>query len=170
MGKFIWHQWAQFVNIFASVYVLWAGIWGCFFAKFFWDFVRGTNFTKDMATAAGRTCTDATPCGIVPAPGDAFFISIIVKAPIVQILAIVFAVTHLTIELVPFVQKTAIYRSLPLKVVTLLLQAFLAVLFYQGTDGALYSLTAAIGYGVAVAKGEQMEVAKQNRGGRGASA
>lgn len=42
-----------------------------------------------------------------------------------------FAVTHLTIELAPFVQKTAIYRSLPLKVVTLLLQTFLAVLFYQ---------------------------------------
>lgn len=167
MGKFIWHQWAQFVNIFASVYVLWAGLWGCLFPKFFWDFVRGSNFTSDMAKAAGRVCTDADPCGIVPAPGDALFVNIIVKAPVVQILAMVFAVTHLVIELVPFAQKTSIHRSLTLKVVTLVLQTFLACLFYQGTNGAVYSLTAAIGYGVGVAKGEQMEVAKENRGGRG---
>ena len=57
--------------------------------------------------------------------------NVIVKAPVIQILAIVFAVTHLCIELLPPVQKTSIYRSLPLKVVTLLLQTFLACLFYQ---------------------------------------
>ena len=57
--------------------------------------------------------------------------NVIVKAPVVQVLAMVFAVTHLVIELVPYVQKTSIYRSLPLKVVTLLLQAFLSCLFYQ---------------------------------------
>jgi len=169
MGNFIWHQWAQFVNIFAAVYVIWAGFWGLFWRKFFWDFVQGTEFTKAMATAIGQTCTDDTPCGIVPSPSDAFFVNIIVKAPIVQILAMVFGITHLVIELVPAVQKTGIYRSLPLKVVTLLLQTFLSVLFYQGTNGALYSFTAAIGYGVAVAKGEQMEVAKDNRGGKGGS-
>ena len=103
----------------------------------------------------------------------------------------VFGVTHLVIELVPYVQKTSIYRSFPLKVVTLLLQAFLSCLFYQvrvqsnpicilsisqsglitviraqGTNGAVYSLTAAIGYGVASAKGEEMDVAKENRGSR----
>jgi hypothetical protein len=43
----------------------------------------------------------------------------------------VFGVTHLIIELVPAIQKTAIHRSLLLKVVTLLVQTFLAVLFYQ---------------------------------------
>jgi hypothetical protein len=166
MGSFIWHQWARFVNIFASVYVVWAGLWGCLFPKFFWDFVRGTNLTKE---AAGRACTDAIPCGIVPAPGDAIFVNLIVKAPVIQILAMVFGVTHLVIELVPVVRKTAIYRSLPLKVVTLILQTFLSVLFYQGTNGAIYSFTAAIGYGVAVAKGEQMEAAKDNRGGKGGS-
>jgi len=169
MGKFIWHQWAQFVNIFASVYVIWAAFWGFFFPKFFWDFVRGTEFTKDMATALNVTCTDATPCGIVPSPQDAVFITIIVKAPVIQIFALLFGLTHLVIELVPYVRKTTIYRSLPLKVVTLLLQTFLSVLFYQGINGALYSLIAAIGYGVAIAKGEEMEVAKQNRGGKGAS-
>jgi len=170
MGKFIWHEWARFVNIFASVYVVWAGIWGCFFAKFFWDFVHGTDLTKDEAATFNQTCTDATPCGIVPAPQDAFFIDIIVKAPVVQILAIVFGVTHLSIELIPYIQKLSIYRSFPLKVVTLLLQTILSVLFYQGTNGAVYSLTAAIGYGVAIAKGEEMAVAKENRGGKGGRA
>ncbi len=94
MGKFIWHQWARFVNIFASVcaflspessvavlradslrprplclrlpaVVVWAGFWGCLFPKFFWDFVRGSNLTKDIAATIGQTCTDLTPCGIV---------------------------------------------------------------------------------------------------------
>jgi hypothetical protein len=164
MGKFIWHEWARFVNIFASVYVIWAGFWGCLFPKFFWDFVRGTNLTSDAAKLLGQVCADATPCGIVPAPGDAFFVNVIVKAPVIQILAIVFGVTHLSIELLPPVQKTSIYRSFPLKVVTLLIQTFLACLFYQGTNGAIYSLTAAVGYGVAIAKGEEMAVAKENRG------
>lgn len=102
MGKFIWHEWAQFVNIFASVCacpysrssinsscvadalrlpcplqspdVVWAGFWGCLFPKFFWDFVRGSNFTKDMATAVGRVCTDATPCGIVYVSSSVYLI------------------------------------------------------------------------------------------------
>lgn len=93
MGKFIWHEWARFVNIFASVCaflslpgpissvavltpsrplvppkpvdVVWAGIWGCLFPKFFWDFVRGTLLTADAAKALGRDCTDSNPCGIV---------------------------------------------------------------------------------------------------------
>jgi hypothetical protein len=167
MGKLLWHQWAQFVNIFASVYVVWAGFWGCLFPKFFWDFVRGSLLTKEMAK---RACTDANPCGIVPSPQDAVFVNIIVKAPVIQVLAMVFGVTHLVIELVPVVQKTAIHRSLLLKVVTLLVQTFLAVLFYQGTNGAIYSFMAAIGYGVAIVKGEQKEfakeLAKQNRGGK----
>jgi hypothetical protein len=170
MGKFIWHQWAQFVNIFASVYVVWAGFWGCLFPKFFWDFVRGSLLVKDTSESPAYLCTDLTPCGIVPAPQDAFFVNVIVKAPVVQILAIIFGVTHLAIELLPFVQKMSIYRSFPLKVVTLLLQTFLACLFYQGTNGAIYSLTAAVGYGVAISKGEQMAVAKENRGGRGGRA
>lgn len=40
----------------------------------------------------------------------------------------------------------------------------------QGTNGAVYSLTAAVGYGVAISKGEEMEVAKENRGGKGGRA
>jgi len=94
MGKFIWHQWARFVNIFASVcaflstvsfvavlcadslrppplclcllaVVVWAGFWGCLYPKFFWDFVRGSLLTADVAKSLGQTCTDLTPCGIV---------------------------------------------------------------------------------------------------------
>ncbi len=48
--------------------------------------------------------------------------------------------------------------------------ALLTTIRTQGTNGAVYSLTAAIGYGVAIAKGEQMDVAKKNRGGKGGRA
>ena len=66
-----------------------------------------------------------------PSSKDATFVNIIVKMPILQVLSISFGVTHLVIELVPPIQKTAIYRSLPLKAVTLTLQAFLAGLYYE---------------------------------------
>jgi len=131
MGKFVWYQWAQLVNIFASIYVILAGFWGCFFPKFFWDFVRGSEFTQEMAAVVGRTCTDDMPCGIIPSPKDAVFVNIIVKMPILQVFSIFFGLTHLVIELVPPIKKTAIYRSLPLKAVTLTLQAFLAGLYYE---------------------------------------
>jgi len=78
-----------------------------------------------------------------PSPQDAIFVNVIVKAPIVQVFAMVFGVTHLVIELVPYVQKTSIYRSFLLKVVTLLLQAFLSCLFYQvrvQSNSIFYSL------------------------------
>ena len=161
MGVFIWHEWARYVNIFASVYSIWAGFWRIFFPKFFWDFVNGTNVT---VRADGLPCFDDTPCGILPAPQDQIFIAIIVNAPIVQILSIIFGITHLTIELTPAIKKLGIYRSFPLKIVTLLIQTFLTCLFYQGTNGAVYSLRVAIGYGVAVDQGEVMEEAKEERG------
>jgi len=162
MGKFIWHQWAQFVAIFAAVYTLWAGIWGILFPKFFWDFVNG-SFQPGPTNALGP-CTDANPCGIIPAPQDQIFINLIVKAPVVQILAMLLSIFHLILECVPQVAKTPIYRSFPLRIVTLHLQAFLAILFYQGVNGGIYSFVAGIGYVVAQVKGEEMEIAKDNRG------
>ena len=61
MGNFIWHEWARFVAVGASVCecslrglslqmdtdgssvdTVWAGYWGLFYRKFFWDFVNGT--------------------------------------------------------------------------------------------------------------------------------
>jgi len=162
MGVFIWHQWAQFVGIFASVYTLWAGMWGIFFPKFFWDFVNG-GFQPGPNNALGP-CTDANPCGIIPAPQDQIFINLIVKMPIIQIFAMIFSVTHLVLECVPQVAKTSLYRSLPLRIVTYYLQAFLAILFYQGVNGGIYSFVAGTGFLIGQLKSEQFEVAKENRG------
>jgi len=171
MGAFIWHQWAQYVAIFASVYTVWASVWGLFFRKFFWDFVAGT-LQPGPTNSNGLPCADANPCGIVPAKGDQIFISLIVNAPIIQIIALVFGITHLFLELTPQIRHMSIYRSFPLRIVTYTLQAFFAVLFYQGTNGAIYTTTAVVGFIVAQIKGEIMvdvleERAKAARGGAG---
>jgi small-conductance mechanosensitive channel len=150
MGVFIWHQWARYVSLTATVYTVWSGFWGLIFRKFFWDFVNGTV---------------RNPGGIQPAKSDAIFITLIVKAPIIPILAIVFGLFMLALEYpLPQLKALAIHRSLVLRVVLLLFQAFLTILYYQGTNAAIYSITAAIGYARAIAIGEEMEVAKDNRG------
>jgi len=166
MGEFIWHQWAQYVAIFASIYVLWAGTWGIFYRKFFWDFVQGT-FMPGPVNFDGRPCALDNPCGIVPAKADSIFITLIVTAPIIQLLSLLFGITHLTLELLPHARKHAVYRSFVLRIVTYTLQAFLSVLYYQGTNGALYSFVAVLGFGVAQCKGEIVEEAKEQRGRAG---
>jgi len=64
----------------------------------------------------------------------------------------------------PQLRGTMIHRSFPLRIVVLILQAFMAVLFYQGTNGALWSLIAAGCYARAQVLGEVMPEAKNNRG------
>jgi vacuolar-type H+-ATPase subunit I/STV1 len=164
MGVFIWHQWAQVVRIFASVCTIWGGLWGIFFRKFFWDFVNGTLMPGPNNAINGRKCFDDNPCGIVPAKQDAIFISLIVKAPVIQLFAILFGVTHLVIELLPVIRRMSIYRSFALRIVTYSLQTFLSVLIYQGTNGAIYSFVAVIGFTVAQMKGEIVEEAREQRG------
>jgi hypothetical protein len=90
MGEFIWHQWAQYVAIFASIcqcsintsYRLrlppiptpffvdtaWAAIWGIFFRKFFWDFVNGQLMPGPLNEFNGRPCALDNQCGIVLVP------------------------------------------------------------------------------------------------------
>jgi hypothetical protein len=48
--------------------------------------------------------------------------------------------------------------------VTYTLQTFVTVLYYQGTNGALYSFVAVLGFVVAQCKGEMVEEAKEQRG------
>jgi len=169
MGVFIWHEWARYVGIFASVYTVWASIWGIFFRKFFWDFVNGTLQPGPLNTN-GIPCFDDNPCGIVPAPGDAIFITMIVKAPVIQIVSLLFGLAHLGLELLPFLKKSGIYRSFVLRVVTYTLQTVFAVLFYQGVNGALYSFTAMIGFLVAQMKGEIWADVRESRGRGGGKA
>jgi vacuolar-type H+-ATPase subunit I/STV1 len=162
MGKFIWHQWARYVSIFACVYAIWSGFWGIFFRKFFWDFVGGKHVKDPLR--AGFKCGTNIACGIIPSSSAQIFITIIVRVPVIQILAILFGIILLCIETVPYLRKTMIHRSFVFKLVWLILQALLCFLFYQGTNGGVYSVTAAFGYAMALVKDEVMKEAKDNRG------
>jgi len=146
----VWHELARLVSITASIYAVWAGFWGLYFRKFFWDFVGGIV---------------RNPGGIQPAPGVAVFITLIVKAPIIQILVMILGLTMIALEFsLPQVKGLAIYRSFVVRIVLLFFQAFLCILFYQGTNACLYSLIALGCYTRAQMLGEKMEVAKENRG------
>ncbi|KAF8973073.1 hypothetical protein BDZ97DRAFT_1779219 [Flammula alnicola] len=150
MGNLIWHEYSRFVSITATVYAIWAAFFGLFYRKFFWDFVGGT--LRD-------------PGGLQPSPNAAVFVAVIVRVPVVQILSMVLGMFILAIELpLPAIKKLSLYRSLVVRIVLLLFQTFLTVLFYQGTNAAIWSLIAAGCYGRAVMLGETMAEAKQNRG------
>ena len=67
-----------------------------------------------------------------PSPKAAIFIAFIVKVPMVQMSTIALAVTILCIEFpLPRIKKMSLYRSLLLRVVLLIFQASLTILFYQ---------------------------------------
>ncbi|KDQ57650.1 hypothetical protein JAAARDRAFT_270990 [Jaapia argillacea MUCL 33604] len=153
MGNLIWHEYARLVTITASIYTIWAGFFAIYFRKFFWDFVGGT--VRD-------------PGGIQPAPQAAFFIAVIVKAPVVPIISMLLGMFIVALEFPgPQLKGMAIQRSFIFKTVMLIIQAFFAVLFYQGTNGALWSLIAAMCYTRAIMLGETMAEAKENRGKAG---
>jgi len=156
MGVLIWHEWAHFMSVTAAVYSVWAGYWGMWYRKFFWDFVNGTI---------------RTPGGIQPANQDALFTAIIVKAPIIQLLVILSGIGYIAFEypLIPGIKRTSIYRSLILRAVWLTVHGVLAVLFYQGTNAALWSFISAFAYVRAIMKGESIKEAKDNRGRGGGS-
>ncbi|TEB30342.1 hypothetical protein FA13DRAFT_1733650 [Coprinellus micaceus] len=150
MGKLVWHSYARFVSITASVYAVWAGFFGLFYRKFFWDFVGGT--LRD-------------PGGIQAPASAAPFIAIIVKVPVVQIASMILGMIMLVVEYpLPQIKEFAIYRSLAMRVVFLLIQVILNILYYQGTNAAIWSLIAAMCYTRAVMLGEEMKEAQENRG------
>jgi len=155
MGVFIWHEYSRFVSITASIYAVWAGFFGLFYRKFFWDFVGG--IIRD-------------PGGLQAPPSSALFVAIIVKAPVVQIFSMIMGMMILAFELpLPAVKKLAVYRSLVVRVVLLLFQVFLNILYYQGTNAAIWSLIAAGCYSRAIMLGEKPKEAKENRGRAGAA-
>ncbi|KAH9061312.1 HIT-like domain-containing protein [Lactarius vividus] len=117
MGKLVWHEYSRYVAITASVYTVWAGYFGLLYRKFFWDFVSGIR---------------RNPGGIQPAKQDAFFITIMVKAPVIQIISIILGLVVLAFEYpAPFMRGTAAHRSLVTRVVLLTFQIFFAIMFYQ---------------------------------------
>ncbi|KAJ3827293.1 hypothetical protein F5880DRAFT_1538483 [Lentinula raphanica] len=151
MGNLVWHDLGRFISITASIYAVWSGFFGIYYRKFFWDFVGGT--LRD-------------PGGLQPAPGAAVFITLIVKAPIIQILAMVLGMMMVALEYpLPVVKaRLAVYRSFVVRIVLLFFQSFLCILYYQGTNASLWSLIAIGCYTRAQLLGEVMEEAKGNRG------
>lgn len=150
MGNLVWHEYSRCVSIAANVYAVWAAFWGFFYRKFFWDFVGGT--LRD-------------PGGIQPSPNAAVFITLIVKAPIIQIISMALAFFMLALEFpLPQLKSLSIHRSIILRIVLLLFQTFFSILFYQGTNAAIWSLIAAMCYMRAQALGEKMAEANGNRG------
>jgi len=159
MGRFIWNQWARFVSISASVYLVWAAIWGILYRKFFFDFVDHVYDTSGNVPIP------------IPNPRYGPILAIVVTIPLVQIFSIIIAIFTLSFELpAPFMKGTPFQRNFTFKAVILLVQATLAVLFYQGTNAFIWSVIAAGAYARAVALGELFEEPKSARGGRGGAA
>lgn len=153
MGKLVWHSYARLVTITASIYAVWAGFFGLFYRKFFWDFVGGT--LRD-------------PGGLQAPPSAAPFVAVIVKVPVVQVVSMILGVVLIVVEYpLPQIKQFAIYRSLVLRIVLLLFQVFFNILYYQGTNAAIWSLVAALCYFRAVSHGEEMDESKANRGKEG---
>ncbi|KAJ7495961.1 ATP adenylyltransferase-domain-containing protein [Mycena galericulata] len=117
MGNLVWHEYARLISITASAYAVWCSFFALFYRKFFWDFIGGT--LRD-------------PGGLQPAPSAAIFITLIVKAPVIPIITAVIALIILSVENpLPQIKSMSIHRSLILRIVLLVFQAFFAVLFYQ---------------------------------------
>jgi len=150
MGNLVWHEYSRLISITASVYAVWSAFFGLFYRKFFWDFVGG--ILRD-------------PGGLQPSPNSAVFITLIVKVPIIQILTMMTGLFMIALEFpLPQLKSLAIHRSIVLRIVILLFQTFLAILFYQGTNAAIWSLIAAMCYTRAQVLGEIMQESKDNRG------
>jgi len=156
MGAFIWHEWARYVSITASVYSVWSAYWAIFYRKVFWDFVGGHL---------------RAPGGLQPSAAIIPLANVIVKIPLIQILAFVVGCGILVIELplVPGIKNLSIWRTWVPRIVFLLIQAALTALYYQGTNGCIWSLIAIFGYVQAQMKGEEHAELKQNRGRGGGS-
>jgi len=96
--------------------------------------------------------------GIIPGPGSSFFVTIIVKVPVVQIVNILNGLFTLALEwTIPFLQGTAPHRSFVFRSVFYVWCAFTAMLVYQSVDGGVYYLITAWAYLQATKRKEVME-------------
>lgn len=67
-----------------------------------------------------------------PANQDAIFITMMVKAPVIQIISILLGLVIVAFEYpAPFLKGTAAHRNLITRVVMLVFQIFFAIMFYQ---------------------------------------
>lgn len=115
---------------------MWASLFALLYRKFFWDFIGGT-----LRDPGGLQCvvlkqkkkygTILNDFSRAP-PSAAIFVALIVKAPIIPIISMVLGMVLLAIELpLPALKKMAIRRNFVARVVLLLFQVFLNILYYQ---------------------------------------
>ena len=116
---------------------MWAGYWGIFYRKFFWDFVNGI-----LRNPGGLQCvadllvisllTD-TPNHCRAPRGAAFFVTIIVKVPLVQILMMLVGAANVALFWpLPIVkQYPIIYNNLIVRIVALFIQILVDIIVYQ---------------------------------------
>ncbi|ORY73840.1 hypothetical protein BCR35DRAFT_333553 [Leucosporidium creatinivorum] len=141
MGVFILHQWGRLLALTSGCFVVWAGLWGLFYRKFFWDMLGGT----------------VGPAGLVPPPSAKFFIMTIVDAPIFQIINIANGVLTLALEWpLPFIVGTAMHRWLMARAVFYFWSAFFAMFPYQTIDAGVFYLITSIVFARAAQIGESV--------------
>ena len=157
MGKFVWHQFSRFVSITASIceyfvrcdvfhYICIQLCHRCYLGIVlrpllpqvllglcWWHLARSRRITVRLIPLSKSVIFIKPPYPTTrPSKNAAIFIMLIVRVPLVQIFAMIFGFMILALEMpLPLLKQYAFYRSLVLRVVLLLFQAFLTVLFYQ---------------------------------------
>ena len=107
-----------------------------FYRLFFWGFVGGTMRDPGGIQYVLCLCRQMNGQHSTPRPRSpasaAFFVNIIVKAPVVQIMTFLLGLFLIALEYpVPILKELAIHRSLMLRFLLLMTQAVLTILFYQ---------------------------------------
>ncbi|CAJ2501701.1 Uu.00g045540.m01.CDS01 [Anthostomella pinea] len=144
MGKLIKNHWARLITLTAAVYQVAAALEGFFWPKIFFDFL-----TKTLDPA-------------------------VKPIPVLQTINLVMGLFMFAWEWpLGFFAGSSFHRSLEARLALLPLMSLAAVLIYQGTNPAIYYLTAMIVYFWAYSEGE-IVCAKPwtlpQRGGRGGRA
>ncbi|KAH8822570.1 hypothetical protein DL96DRAFT_1714027 [Flagelloscypha sp. PMI_526] len=167
MGNLVWHEYARLVSATASICS-----WSCALPRFlirsyqgprcYLVRILGPHLRKFLWDFVGGTLRD--PGGLQPAPGAAVFVALIVQVPIVPIFAMIIGGMLLAIEFPePWANISAAHRSIVVRMVLLVFQTFLCLLYYQGTNAAIYSLIALLCYARALVLGEKLVDVKKGR-------
>ncbi|KAL8277478.1 hypothetical protein RQP46_010108 [Phenoliferia psychrophenolica] len=166
MGVLIMHEWGCLLALASGSYAIWAGIWAILYRKYFWDMIGGT----------------LGPNGLIPGPNAAFFVAIIVKVPVLQVINIVHQTCTLekicslpehtaqingllTLALewpLPFIAGTPLHRSFVLRIVFYVWAGVIAMFPYQTVDAGVFYAITAIVYLRAISRGEIMKGARAN--------
>ncbi|KAI1631558.1 hypothetical protein F4809DRAFT_163152 [Biscogniauxia mediterranea] len=125
MGRLIKNHWARLITLTAASYQVAAAIEAFFWPKIFFDFL-----TKTLDPA-------------------------VKPAPVLQIINLLMGLAVLAWDYpLGFIAGSSIHRSLEARLAAFPLMALASVLLYQGTNAAIYYLTAMVIYFWAYSEGE----------------